>query len=175
MHSLQGWRKPGVQVSDRRGVSAQQASGSTLCSRIHFDARSEQFRCSDHAPGGRLSAKATNCPWAPTAANPDVSCDRLLAGCGGLIGSTPGQTVRANVGYQQCALGRHFPRRLGRDVIRRCPTANRPVWGGLPAVQAVRTGRPLALRRDIRQILGSTAQRSGPGVRSPSGWLPQLQ
>ena len=108
------------------------------------------------------------------AANPDVSCDRLLVGCGGPIGSTPRQTVRANDGYQQYAVGRHLPRRLRRDVIRRDPTANRTVWGGLPAVQAVRTGRPLALWRDIRQILGSTAQRSGPGVRSPSGWLPHL-
>jgi hypothetical protein len=145
-------------------------------------------------PAARLLAQATNCPWArrvelqqrsvesphrfggaeekPTlqrAAHPDVSCDRLLVGCGGLIGSTPRQTVRAYY-----AVGRHLPRRLRRDVIRRGPTANRPVWGGLPAVQAVRTGRPLAFRRDIRQILGGIPQRSGPGVRSPSGWLPQL-
>jgi hypothetical protein len=38
-------------------------------------------------------------------------------GCGGLIGSTPRQTVRANDGYPQSAVGRRLP--VGSDVVRR--------------------------------------------------------
>jgi hypothetical protein len=81
------------------------------CRRVELQQRSVE---SPHRFGG---AEEKSTPQ--RAANPDVSCDRLLAGCGGLIGSTPRQTVRANDGYQQYAVGRHLPRRLRRDVVRR--------------------------------------------------------
>src|ERR1700682_1731998 len=81
------------------------------CRRVELQQRSVQ---SPHRFGG---AEEKSTPQ--RAAHPDVSCDRLLVGCGGPIGSTPRQPVRANDGYQQYAVGRHLRRRLRRDVVRR--------------------------------------------------------